>query len=69
MEKRRSQKISKRRSECIELKNLVEGNESIKSFLMSKEQKVNRITKLNKSIQDSELDIECLGLLHKIVVL
>ena len=36
---------------------------------MGKDAKINRITELTNSIQNAEKDIECLSLLHKIIVL
>lgn len=47
----------------------MDGKESISTFFMSKKEKVQRITTLTASIQTAGQDIECLGLLHKIVVL
>jgi len=36
---------------------------------MNKNDKINRITELTKNINSVAQEIECLGLLHKIVVL
>ena len=45
------------------------GKQTLKSFFMTKEGKVNMITELTNSISSAERDIECLDVLHKIVVL
>lgn len=47
----------------------MEGKETIKTFFMSKKEKVSKITILNASINAAGQDIECLALLHKIVVI
>jgi hypothetical protein len=47
----------------------MDGKESFSTFFMSKKEKVQRITTLTHNIQTAGQDIECLGLLHKIVVL
>ena len=69
MEKRQLQKEQQRKDSIAELQKMQEGKDTFKSFFMSKEGKVNKITDLTNSITNSEKDIECLGLLHKIVVL
>ena len=46
-----------------------EGRESLRTFFMTKDSKISRITNLTDRIINSEKDIECLDLLHKIVVL
>ena len=46
-----------------------DGKEGILDFFKSKESKINRITELTDRILISERNIECLSLLHKIVVL
>lgn len=69
MNRRRQEKIRKRDSDKNELYNLREGRESIRTFFMSKDSKIQRITDLTNRIIGSEKDIECLDLLHKIVVL
>lgn len=46
-----------------------EGKEGLLDFFKSKESKINRITELTDRILISERNIECLSLLHKIVVL
>lgn len=46
-----------------------DGRDSLRTFFMSKESKISRITNLTNSIGATERDIECLDLLHKIIVL
>ena len=46
-----------------------EGKNSFRTFFMSKDSKISRITELTNSISATERDIECLDLLHKIIVL
>ena len=41
----------------------------MRTFFMSRDSKISRITGLTNRILASERDIECLDLLHKIVVL
>lgn len=71
MDKRRKEKIRKRNADKTELQNYREGTHSIFSVAMlrSKDSKISRITELTNRIINSEKDIECLSLLHKIVVL
>lgn len=47
----------------------MDGKETLKTFFMSKKEKVAKITSLQRSIATAGQDIECLGLLHKIVVI
>ena len=69
MEKRQQNKVKQRNENMIDLQKLQEGKTTFSSIFMSKDSKINKITKLTNEIQSSEMDIECLGLLHKIVVL
>ena len=46
-----------------------EGKDTLKTFFMGKDKKINRITALSNRIVSAEKDIECLSLLHKIIVL
>ena len=69
MDNQRKEKIRKRDKERGDLKNLREGKESLRTFFMSKDSKISRITNLTNSIGALERDIECLDLLHKIIVL
>ena len=46
-----------------------EGNNSFKTIFMGKDSKINRITSLTNKIISADRDIECLSLLHKIIVL
>ena len=45
------------------------GKDSFKTFFMRKDTKISRITELCNRIVVYEKDIECLDLLHKIIVL
>lgn len=69
MDDRRQKKIRTRDTDRQQLQNMKEGKESIRTFFMSKESKISRITELTNRIISHEKDIECLDLLHKIVVL
>ena len=69
MEKRRQTKVAQRNDEKEELFKLQEGHSTLRSLFMGKDSKINRITELTNSIQNAEKDIECLSLLHKIIVL
>lgn len=71
MDKRRREKIRKRNADKIELQNYREGTTPIFSIanLRTKDSKISRITELTNRIINNEKDIECLSLLHKIVVL
>ena len=69
MEKRRQSKVSQRNDDKEELFKLKEGQNTLRSLFMGKDSKINRITELTNSIQNAEKDIECLSLLHKIIVL
>ena len=46
-----------------------QGKDTFFTFFKSKEGKINKITELTNSIASCERDIECLDLLHKIIVL
>ena len=61
--------MRKRDADRIELQKLRDGKESLRTFFMSRDSKISRITGLTNRILASERDIECLDLLHKIVVL
>ena len=63
------EKIKQREEDRKILQNMMDGKESISTFFMSKKEKVQKITALTHAIQSAGQDIECLGLLHKIVVL
>jgi len=69
MDKRQQEKMRKRDSDKNELYNMREGKESLRTFFMRKDSKISRITDLTNRIINNERDIECLDLLHKIVVL
>ena len=69
MHKRQQEKIRKRDVDRQELANLREGKGSLKTFFMSKDSIISRITDLTNRILASERDIECLDLIHKIIVL
>lgn len=69
MEKQQLEKIQQREEERRVLANIMDGKETFSTFFMSKKEKVSKITALTASIQAAGQDIECLGLLHKIVVL
>ena len=69
MEKRRQGKEATRNDEKEELFKMKEGQSTLRSFFMGKDAKINRITELTNSIQNAGKDIECLSLLHKIIVL
>ena len=47
----------------------MDGVQTISTFFMSKKDKISKITSLTQQIAIAGQDIECLGLLHKIVVL
>ena len=69
MKRRQEETMRKRDHDKNELKNLRDGKDSLRTFFMRKDAKVSRITGLTNRILASERDIECLDLLHKIVVL
>ena len=69
MEKRRNKKILERRESIKEIESMKSGKDSFRTWLMSKQGKVDRITALTEGVVRAENDIECLGLLHKIVVI
>ena len=46
-----------------------DGKDNFRTFFMRKDAKISRITELTNRINNTERDIECLELLHKIVVL
>ncbi len=45
------------------------GKDSFFSFFRTKEGKINKITELTNAIANADRDIECLDVLHKIIVL
>lgn len=69
MDIKRGEKIRKRDRDRVDLQNMRDGKESLRTFFMRKETKISRITDLTNSIGATERDIECLDLLHKIIVL
>jgi hypothetical protein len=69
MEKRRNKKITDRRDAIKQIKDMKEGKDTLRTYFMSQTGKVNKITELTDSVIKAESDIECLGLLHKIVVI
>jgi len=69
MEKRRQEKERKRDADRLELADMRDGRTSLRTFFMSKDSKISRITDLTNRILGCERDIECLDLLHKIIVL
>ena len=69
MDKRRIEAQKKQAQNKTELQSMKEGKDSVKTLFMGKNSKINRITALTKKILDSDRDIECLALVHKIIVL
>ena len=69
MERRKQNRIAQQQQEIAEMNAIKEGQSSLKLWFMSKNDKINKITELTSSIQAAGTEIECLGLLHKIVVL
>jgi len=69
MDNRRKEKIRKRDKDRLDLQNMRDGQVSFRTLFMGKESKISRITNLTNSIGNTERDIECLELLHKIIVL
>lgn len=69
MEKRRNKKIMDRKDAIKQINNMREGKDSLKTYFMTQQGKVNKITELTEQVVKAENDIECLGLLHKIVVI
>ena len=69
MDIRRQEKERKRNKDRIDLQNMRDGKKSLSTFFMSRDSKISRITNLTNSIGETERDIECLDLLHKIIVL
>ena len=69
MEKRRIAKDQTKEEYKEELRKLREGKETILSFFRTKQGKVDRITELTNYITQLDKDIECLSVLHKIIVL
>ena len=69
MEKRQLQRIAQRDEERKSIQNILEGKDSFKTFFMGKKEKITKITNLTQSINAAGQDIECLGLLQKIIVL
>ena len=69
MEKRRNKKIIDRKDAIKQIKDMKEGKDTLRTYFMSQQGKVNKITELTEQVIRAESDIECLGLLHKIVVI
>lgn len=69
MHKRKEEKEQKRDSDKLEVQNMRDGKETFRTFFMRKDSKISRITELTERILSNERDIECLDLLHKIIVL
>ena len=69
MYNRRMEKMRKRDADKNDVQKMRDGRESLRTFFMSKDAKISRITVLTDRIINTEKDIECLDLLHKIVVL
>ena len=69
MDDKRQERIRKRNTDKANLQMMREGKNSFRTFFMSKDSKISRITELTNSISATERDIECLDLLHKIIVL
>ena len=69
MDKRKQEKIRRRDHDKNELQNMRDGKDNFRTFFMRKDTKISRITELTNRIMTTEKDIECLELLHKIVVL
>ena len=69
MEKRKILKVNKRNEDQEDLYKMKQGKDTFFTFFKSKEGKINKITELTNSIASCERDIECLDLLHKIIVL
>lgn len=68
-EKRRNKQIEDRREAIKQIKDMKEGKDTLRTYFMSQNGKVNKITELTDKVTRAENDIECLGLLHKIVVI
>lgn len=68
-EKRRNKQIEDRREAIKQIKDMKEGKDTLRTYFMSQNGKVNKITGLTDKVTKAENDIECLGLLHKIVVI
>mmetsp|Transcript_40904 Transcript_40904/g.53590 ORF Transcript_40904/g.53590 Transcript_40904/m.53590 type:complete len:179 (-) Transcript_40904:356-892(-) len=69
MDNRRKDRIRKRDNDKETLQMMREGKKTLRTLFMSKDSKISRITNLTNSISATERDIECLELLHKIIVL
>lgn len=69
MEKRRIVKENQRNEDKESLRKMKEGKDTFKTFFKTKEGKINKITELTNAIQIADRDIECLKVLHKIIVL
>ena len=68
-EKRRNKQIEDRREAIKQIKDMKEGKDTLRTYFMSQNGKVNKITELTDKVTKAENDIECLALLHKIVVI
>jgi len=51
------------------LNEIMNGETTLKTFFMSKRDKIQRITALQRTIESAGQDIDCLSLLHKIIVI
>ena len=69
MEVRKAARVKQRNADMESLRTMKEGKDTFRSFFMSKESKVNKITELTEAIARADRDIDCLDLLYKIVVL
>ena len=69
MEKRRNKKNMDRKDAIKQIKDMQAGKDSLRTYFMTQQGKVNKITQLTEEVVKAENDIECLGLLHKIVVI
>lgn len=69
MDKRARETQKKLEQDKTQLFNMQQGKESLRTFFMSKDSKISKITELTNRIANIEKDIECFGLLQKIIVL
>ena len=69
MEKRKIHRQLQQAEEMWALSEIKSGKKGFKKLLMSKAKIVNRVTELDANIRAADQEIECLALLHKIVVL
>ena len=69
MDKRRGNALNKQKQATEDLQKMKDGKDTLKTFFMGKDSKINKITALTNKIINSDRDIECLSLLHKIIVL